>query len=535
LDTLTCDYVVVGAGSAGCVVASRLSENPNHRVVLLEAGGARRHPYMRMPLAFYALLEDPSLQWPLVSGPEPYAADRVIPVNRGKVLGGTGAINGMTYARGDPGDYDNWAAAGATGWSYAEVLPYFKKSESNWRGETPYHGGSGPLSVSLGEVAWDPFFPAFMEAAKKLGEKINDDYCGADTGGFSRVEFTTHKGHRASTYQQFLVPAMSRPNLRVESRAQARRILIEGDRAVGVEYEQAGVLTQIRAEREVILCGGAYHSPHLLMLSGIGAPDELKKAGITPVHDLPGVGRNLQDHVGTGIVYAASQPITFEKELRYDRAVLSVLRWWLTGTGPMTQIPLTCWAFRKTSPELARADIQFFFSPVALNARLWFPGIRKGAGHIVTARNCLRYPASRGSVRLKSANPEDAPVVVSNMLQEPQDMKSLIGALRQTRELMSTEPLAGLVEKERMPGAAKTSDADLEGFLRQNARLACHPVGTCAMGSGEQAVLDARLRVRGLEGLRVADASVMPSIVGGNLNAPIIMIAEKAADMLLDN
>lgn len=528
----TFDYIVVGAGSAGCVLASRLSEDTSARVLLIEAGGPDRHPFMKMPAAFYQLLKVQSINWNYSSEPEPHAAQRSFPLQRGKVVGGTGTVNGMTYSRGDKNDYDEWERLGAKGWSHKDVLPFFKRAESNWRGETAFHGGSGPMTVTRANTDHDAFYPAMMEAAKNLGCTFNDDICAENCEGFAKVEFTTHKGRRASTSQRYLRPAMSRPGLHVESGATVHRLIFEGQKAVGLEYEKRGVLHRVRAEREIVLSGGAYNSPKLLMLSGIGSADELSAAGIQPLHELPGVGKNLQDHAVIALNYAASQPVTFHRELRLDRLALSALRWQMFGSGPLAQLPLTCWAFRKTDPALERADVQFFFSPVSMLATPWFPGLRKGAGHLVTARNALRYPVSRGTVRLASADPNAAPRITSNLLAERADLESLVRAVRQTRELMSTSPLSNLIERELAPSAGSLSQAELENFVRENARPSCHPSCTCAMGEGEQAVVDSQLRVRGLEGLRIADASVMPNIIGGNLNAPVIMIAEKAAEMI---
>jgi choline dehydrogenase len=527
------DYIVVGAGSAGCVVASRLSEDPQVRVLLLESGGPDRHPFMKVPAAFYELLKVKRLAWNYTSEVEPDAARRTFPLQRGKVVGGTGAVNGMTYSRGAPADYDDWVRAGGDGWGYANVLPYFKRAESNWRGETAYHGGAGPISVTRANTDRDAFYPAMMQAALATGGKLNDDICGADCEGFARVEFTIHHGRRASTSQRYLQPALARANLDVVANATVHRILLEGSRAVGIEYDRRGTVHQVRCEREVILSAGAYNSPQLLMLSGIGPADALRAAGVPARHDLPGVGSNLQDHAVIALAYGASQPVTFHRELRLDRLAISALRWQLFGTGPLAQLPLTCWAFRKTQPALPCADVQFFFSPVSINATPWFPGLRKGAGHIVTARNALRYPMSRGSVRLASADPRAAPRILSNLLQDERDVSSLARAVEQTRELMATAPLSDLIDRELAPSAGRTSHREVLDFVRENARPACHPSCTCAMGDGPDAVVDPQLRVRGIEGLRVVDASVMPSIVGGNLNAPTIMIGEKAVDLIL--
>jgi len=527
------DYVIVGAGSAGCVLASRLSEDAATSVLLIEAGRSeRRHWRMKMPLAWRDTFMDPRLGWGYSSEPEPYADDRRIPVPRGKVLGGSSSVNGMMYSRGHPADYDGWRELGLPGWSYAEVLPYFRRAESNWRGASVYHGASGPLTVARhfpDRVA----YPRLIATAEKLGYRHLGDFHGAEVEGFSAPDFNVHHGRRASTVARYLRPAMHRPNLAVVTGALAHRILFDRDRAIGIEYEAAGALERVQAEREVILAAGAFNSPQLLMLSGIGPAEELRAAGVEPFHDLPGVGRNLQDHQSVGAVYAASGAITFESQLRLDRLLVSIARWQLFGTGPVAGLPVGAQGFLRLRPETRGADVQFLVSPVSMLARSWFPGWRRGAGHVFSMANVVLHPGSRGTVSLRSSDPRDPPRIRFNLLQAQADRETLRYMLRFVRRFFATAPAAQLVEKELIPGPAVQSDAQLDAHIRRSVGTAMHPTSTCAMGVDEQAVLDAELRVRGLRALRVVDASVMPTIVGGNTNAPVIMIAEKAADLIL--
>jgi len=529
----TFDFIIAGAGSAGCVLANRLSADPTISVLLLEAGGPDRGDWrMRMPLAWRDTFMNPRFGWGYCSEPEPHADGRRIPVPRGKVLGGSSSVNGMMYSRGHPADYDEWRALGAAGWSFAEVLPYFRRAEASWRGESLYHGVEGPLTVSR-HVTDQVVYPRLIAAAERLGFRHLDDFHGADVEGFSAPEFNVHRGRRASTAARYLRPVRGRSNLVVATCALAHRVLIENGRAFGVEYERNGRIERARADREVILAAGAFNSPQLLLLSGVGPAAELEAAGIRPVHDLPGVGKNLQDHQSVGVVFAASGPITFESQLRLDRLLLAVLRWWLSGTGPCADLPVGAQGFLRIRPDTPGADVQFLVSPVSMLARPWFPGWRKGAGHVFATANVVLHPDTRGEVTLRSADPRDPPRILFNLLGAPRDRETLRYMIRFARRFFATAPACELVSGEFSPGANVESDAELDAYIRRTVATAMHPTSTCAMGVDAMAVVDARLAVRGLEGLRVVDASVMPKIVGGNTNAPVIMIAEKAADLIL--
>ncbi len=526
------DYVIVGAGSAGCVLAARLSEDPRNSVLLLEAGGEDSYWLLHMPLAFPKVFMLPAFNWGYFGEPEPHADNRRIPMPRGKVLGGSSTINGLMYARGDRSDYDGWRELGLPGWGYAEILPYFRRAESNFRGESVYHGVSGPMTVSK-HVPDSIIYPRIMETARKRGFHVLEDFHGASCEGFSTPDFNVHKGRRASTAVRYLRPAITRPNLTVETHATSTRVLIEQGRAVGVEYEQSGQLKQARAAREVILSGGAYNSPQLLLLSGVGPAAEIEALGIKPVHDLPGVGRNLQDHPSIRIEFIANDGVAFDSKLRFDRMLASVVQWHLFATGTGAGLPVSAMGFYKSRPGLSRPDIQTLVSPTAFNANLWFPLIKKPLGHRIATANVLLRPDSRGWVKLRSSNPKDPPRVLLNLLAERGDLETLRRVLKTTREFFATRPASELMKSEAIPGPEVQTDDEIDAFIRRTIGTAMHPTSSCSMGTGPDAVTDAQLKVHGLEGLRVVDASVMPLIIGGNTNAPTIMVAEKASDMIL--
>jgi choline dehydrogenase len=531
-ETGTYDYIVIGAGSAGCVVASRLSEDPDIRVLLLEAGGKDSHPLLRMPMGFMKAMFRPEFTWAYLSEPEPHLNERRIPLPRGRVLGGSSSINGMFYMRGHPGDYDEWRDLGCDGWGFDDVLPYFRKSEGSWRKPDRYHSVDGPLKISPIDTTHLLHEP-LMRTAATAGYAVSDDIDGDVTEGFARGDVTVdHRGRRSSASRAFLRPAMARSNLTVETNALTTRVIVEGGRAVGVEYLHDGQLRTVRAEREVVLSGGAFNSPQLLMLSGIGAADELAAHGVAVKHELPGVGRNLSEHPRVNVQFEASRPVTFLNQLRFDRAALSALRWAIFGSGPFATQINSCNIVIRTEPSLDRPDIQLCANPVRLDAGLWFPGVVKPKSHRFTTMVCQLHPHSRGKVTLRSSDPKDFPRIHLNIFSEAEDFSIMRRGIRATRDIFRSGAQAELTGAEIAPGANIESDRELDDFIRANAGVTQHPVGTCRMGNDEQAVVDPQLRVRGIEGLRVADASIMPTVPGANTNAAAIMIGEKAADLI---
>jgi choline dehydrogenase len=525
------DYIVVGSGSAGAVVAARLSEDAAVSVLLLEAGGRDNHPFQLMPLAFIKLASSRRGAWQYASEPEAELYGRRLRIPRGRTLGGTSSINAMIAVRGNRRDYDSWAEQGLTGWSYADVLPYFRKLESSWRGAGPYHGAEGPVDISLMAGA-DLLVEPLLRAAEAAGIPFCEDPSGAAQDGISRMEATTGGGRRASSARAYLHPAMTRPNLTIATGALAHRILFHGGRATGVAYRQGGRLKAAQAEREVILCGGTYNTPQLLMLSGVGAPDELRALGIEPVHALPGVGRNLQDHPNVLNVQELKGGEGLTRHLRLDRASIAAGRWLATHGGPFAYTGSAANIFVRTEGGLDRPDVQIICLPISNTADLWTPGLQRTPAFCLSARCGPLHPRSRGWVKLRSAEPTDPPRIAFNMFQAPQDLALAVRALKISRDLYGQSPLREMLRGEALPGPGARSDGDLEDYIRRNAVHRSHPVGTCRMGLDAEAVVDAELKVHGLEGLRIADASIMPDLPSGNTNLPTMMIGEKAADLI---
>ena len=527
-DHIGTDFIVVGAGSAGCAAAARLSEDPATRVLLLEAGGKDRNRWIHIPLGFGKTFADPTVNWCYETEPDPGAGDRRVFWPRGKVLGGSSSINGMVYIRGQAEDFDHWRQLGNTGWSFDDVLPYFKRAEHQTRGADAFHGTGGPLCVS--DVPdRHPICEAFIQSAIELGFSRNDDFNGASQEGVGYHQTTTRKGRRCSTAVGYLRPAMQRPNLRVITEALTEKIIFEGRRAVGVQFRQNGRSLSARAAREVILCGGAVNSPQMLMLSGIGPREHLMELGIPVLHHLPGVGQNLQDHYSAAVKLKCLMPITVNDVMQSNvRKVTVGLQYMMFKNGPLAMATSPAALFARTRPELASPDIKCSISP--FSAERPQDGLHPWSGFTMIAYQ-LR-PESRGQIKLKSANPADPPAVYPNYLATDTDQRTIVAGLKLCRQLLANPHLQHFIASEFLPGPAVQSDEELLLYARQRGGTVYHPTSTCKMGQDPMAVVDAELRVHGLEGLRVADASIMPTVVSGNTNAAAIMIGEKLADML---
>ncbi|MGR3621184.1 GMC family oxidoreductase [Pseudophaeobacter sp.] len=528
------DYVIVGGGSAGSTLASRLSEDPGTSVCLLEAGGKGDGILVRAPAAVVAMLPGrPKINnWAYETEPQPGLNGRKGYQPRGKSLGGSSAINAMLYVRGHADDYDEWADLGCDGWDWQSVLPYFKRSEHNERGGDASHGDAGPLQVS-NQKSPRPVTRAFVEAGQSLQLREVADFNGGDNEGIGEYQVTQFhaadkNGERCSAAAAYLHPVMGRQNLTVITKAQASKVLFEGKRATGVAYRQAGQDKQVTAGREVILCGGAFNSPQLLQLSGVGRAEDIRPHGIEMVHELPGVGQNLQDHLDFTLAYKTHDRDNFGISLPGGVALMKhVSNWRKTGRGMIATPFAEGAAFLKTESHLERPDVQLHFviSIVDDHAR------KLHLGHGISCHTCVLRPKSRGTVSLNSGDPSAAPRIDPQFLSHPDDLATLIKGTRKTRQIMAAEPLAGFIKKELFING-EPDDAALEQHIRARSDTIYHPVGTCKMGQDEMAVVDPELKVRGMEGLRVVDASVMPRLIGGNTNAPTIMIAEKAADMI---
>jgi choline dehydrogenase len=519
------DYIIIGAGSAGCVLASRLTEDPTVKVLLLESGGKDTAKEIHMPVAFSKLFKGPN-DWAYYTEPEGQLGNRSLYWPRGKVLGGSSSLNAMIYIRGHRSDYDQWRDLGNSGWGYSGVLPYFKKAENNQNGASEYHGASGPLHVS-NPRSLNPLSEIFVDAAAQAGFKCNPDFNGATQEGFGTYQLTQRQGQRNSAAAAFLRPAMSRPNLTVRTNVQAFAILFEGKRAVLVNFQDGGGSKQERAEREIIICGGAIGSPQLLMLSGIGPAEHLRALDIPVLCDLPGVGANLQDHPALPVAYECTQAIS----LASAETITNLIRYMAFKTGPLTSNVGEAGGFVKTYTSCPTPDVQYHFAP-GYFVEHGFQQIKEHAYSVIPT---LIRPNSRGRITLRSSNPLDAPVIQANYLADPRDMQAVVEGLRIARAIGETNAFAKYRKRELCPGPEiNNDDKPLRSYIEKYAETLYHPVGTCKMGpAGDKlAVVDSELRVHGVDGLLVVDASIMPIIPGGNTNAPTIMVAEKAADLI---
>ena len=527
------DYVIVGAGSAGCTLAHRLSADPQVRVLLLEAGGWDRDPLIHIPLGWGKILQKRLHDWMYFCEPEENVGGRQVECARGKIVGGSSSVNAMAHVRGNPRDFDRWAAAGLSDWSYAHLLPYFRRQETWEGGAGDFRGGEGPIHVQACKFA-DPLVEAFAAAGREAGYDWTEDYNGARQAGFGRLQMTIKRGCRQSAATAYLRPALSRPNLTVVVEAQATRVLLEGRRARGVEYRHDGKLETATAAREVILAGGVINSPQLLMLSGIGDPAALSRHGIEVAAELPGVGRNFQDHVSTILMYARQTPGPFHRAMRYDRIARSMAQAYLFGSGFAADVPGGVTSFLKSEEALEVPDVQLLFTAAPLGAKPYFEPFIKPFQDGFACRVVMLHPESRGRVELASADPMDLALIRANFLGTEADRTTMRRGVEMARAIAAQPALKPFIKAEIAPGADKSGAEAIDAYIRATAITVHHPLGTCRMGpeAAAESVVDPQLRVKSVEGLRVVDASVMPEMTSGNINAAVIAIAERAADLI---